>query len=49
MSQIMGGTVTFNPSQLILTAGGTPAIETLSFCLGDPGNAFLVPSPYYPG
>lgn len=49
MSQIMGGTVSFSPSQIILTAGATPAIETLSFCLADPGNAFLVPSPYYPG
>ncbi|KAL0923590.1 hypothetical protein M5K25_007651 [Dendrobium thyrsiflorum] len=49
MSQIMGGSVSFNPAQIILTAGATPAIEALSFCLADPGNAFLVPSPYYPG
>jgi len=49
MGRIMQGPVTFNPSQIILTAGATPAIETLSFCLADPGNAFLVPSPYYPG
>ncbi|XP_020591852.1 probable aminotransferase ACS12 [Phalaenopsis equestris] len=49
MSQIMGGSVSFNPAQIILTAGATPAVEALSFCLADPGNAFLVPSPYYPG
>ncbi|KAE8818995.1 ACC synthase [Hordeum vulgare] len=24
-------------------------MEILSFCIADPGNAFLVPSPYYPG
>ncbi|KAL8141704.1 hypothetical protein V2J09_014736 [Rumex salicifolius] len=49
MSKAMGGTTFFNPSQIVLTAGATPAIETLSFCLADPGSAFLVPSPYYPG
>ncbi|KAK6935276.1 Aminotransferase, class I/classII [Dillenia turbinata] len=49
MSQVMNNSVSFNPSQMVLTAGATPAIETLSFCLADPGNAFLVPSPYYPG
>ncbi|KAJ8626512.1 hypothetical protein MRB53_019819 [Persea americana] len=50
MSQAMRTTtVSFNSSRIILTAGATPAIETLSFCLADPGNAFLVPSPYYPG
>ncbi|KAK6947677.1 Aminotransferase, class I/classII [Dillenia turbinata] len=49
MSQVMENTVSFNPSQMVLTAGATPAIETLCFCLADPGNAFLVPSPYHPG
>lgn len=49
MGQIMQGSVSFNPSQIILTAGSTPAIEALGFCLGDSGDAFLVPSPYYPG
>ncbi|CDP09855.1 unnamed protein product [Coffea canephora] len=48
MSQVMDKSVSFNPSQIVLTAGATPAIEILSFCLADPGNAFLVPSPYYP-
>ncbi|KAK4558019.1 hypothetical protein RGQ29_007680 [Quercus rubra] len=48
MSQVMKKSVFFNPSQIILTAGATPAIEMLSFCLADTGNAFLVPTPYYP-
>ncbi|KAJ0974592.1 hypothetical protein J5N97_016557 [Dioscorea zingiberensis] len=49
MHQVMQGSVSFNPSQIILASGATPVIENLSFCLGDPGNAFLIPSPYYPG
>ncbi|KAJ4843285.1 putative aminotransferase acs12, partial [Turnera subulata] len=49
MNQVMGNSVSFDPSQMILTAGATPAIEILCFCLADQGNAFLVPSPYYPG
>lgn len=49
MSWVMGRTVSFDPSQMILTAGATPAIEILSFCLADQGNGFLIPSPYYPG
>lgn len=49
MSQVMGGTDEFEPSQLVLTSGATPAIEILCFCLADQGNAFLVPTPYYPG
>ncbi|XP_022719678.1 probable aminotransferase ACS10 isoform X2 [Durio zibethinus] len=49
MSQVMEKAVYFHPSQVLLTAGATPAIEILSFCLADAGNAFLVPTPYYPG
>ncbi|KAL6177170.1 hypothetical protein ACLB2K_048696 [Fragaria x ananassa] len=49
MSRAIGNSVTYNPSQIVLTAGATPAIEILSFCLADSGNAFLVPAPYYPG
>ncbi|XP_010276088.1 PREDICTED: probable aminotransferase ACS12 [Nelumbo nucifera] len=49
MSKAIGGAVSFIPSQVILTAGATPAVEILSFCIADSGNAFLVPSPYYPG
>ncbi|KAL6008005.1 1-aminocyclopropane-1-carboxylate synthase 6 [Asimina triloba] len=49
MSQIMKSSPPLNHSQIVLTSGATAAIELLSFCLADPGNAFLVPSPYYPG
>uniref|UniRef100_A0A5B7B2A4 Putative ACC synthase 10 isoform 1 n=1 Tax=Davidia involucrata TaxID=16924 RepID=A0A5B7B2A4_DAVIN len=48
MSQGMERSMSFNPSQIVLTAGATPAIEMLSFCLADAGNAFLIPSPYHP-
>ncbi|GAB4826003.1 1-aminocyclopropane-1-carboxylate synthase 6 [Ancistrocladus abbreviatus] len=49
MTQAMGDKVTFDPSQLVLTCGATPAVEILCFCLADHGNAFLIPTPYYPG
>ncbi|KAF7828348.1 putative aminotransferase ACS10 [Senna tora] len=49
MSQVMENSVSFNPSQMVLTAGATSAIEILSFCLADGGNAFLVPTPHSPG
>lgn len=49
MTQVMRRTVSFDPSQVVLTSGATPAVEILSFCLADHGNAFLVPTPYYPG
>ncbi|KAK4480586.1 hypothetical protein RD792_013664 [Penstemon davidsonii] len=49
MTEVMGRTVSFDPSQVVLTSGATPALEILSFCLADQGNAFLVPAPYYPG
>ncbi|MCH88332.1 1-aminocyclopropane-1-carboxylate synthase, partial [Trifolium medium] len=34
---------------MVLTAGAISAIEILSFCLADNGNAFLVPTPHSPG
>ncbi|KAI3726388.1 hypothetical protein L1987_66185 [Smallanthus sonchifolius] len=49
MSEIRGNTVTFDPNNLVLTAGATSANETLMFCVANPGDAFLVPTPYYPG
>ncbi|KAI3468845.1 hypothetical protein Pfo_025508 [Paulownia fortunei] len=48
MSQVMERPLFFNPAQIVLTAGATPAIEILIFSLADQGNAFLVPSPYCP-
>lgn len=49
MGEIRGNKVTFDPKKLVLTAGATSANETLMFCLADPGDAFLLPTPYYPG
>ncbi|CAN0891603.1 Probable aminotransferase ACS12 [Linum grandiflorum] len=49
MSQVMGRGLTFDPSQMVLMAGATPAVEILTFCLADHGNALLIPTPYYPG
>ncbi|XP_065858074.1 probable aminotransferase ACS10 [Euphorbia lathyris] len=49
MSRITNNVVSFNPSQMVLTTGTAPAIEMLSFCIADAGNAFLVPTPYHPG
>ncbi|XP_011041679.1 PREDICTED: probable aminotransferase ACS12 [Populus euphratica] len=48
-SRVTEKVVSFDPSQIVLTAGATPAIEILCFCLADHGNAFLIPTPYYPG
>ncbi|XP_020598449.1 1-aminocyclopropane-1-carboxylate synthase 3-like [Phalaenopsis equestris] len=49
MSELRGNKVSFNPNKLVLTAGATSANETLVFCLANPGDAFLLPTPYYPG
>ncbi|KAK1292621.1 1-aminocyclopropane-1-carboxylate synthase 3 [Acorus calamus] len=49
MSEIRGNKVKFDPNKLVLTAGATSANETLMFCLAEPGDAFLIPTPYYPG
>lgn len=49
MSEIRGNKVTFDTSKIVLTAGATSANEALMFCLAEPGEAFLLPTPYYPG
>ncbi|KAJ9562387.1 hypothetical protein OSB04_007547 [Centaurea solstitialis] len=49
MSETRGNAVTFDPKNLVLTAGATSANETLMFCVANPGDAFLIPTPYYPG
>lgn len=49
MSEIRGNKVRFDPNKLVLTAGATSANEILMFCLANPGDAFLIPTPYYPG
>ncbi|KAH0449969.1 hypothetical protein IEQ34_020661 [Dendrobium chrysotoxum] len=49
MSELRGNKVSFNPNKLVLTAGATSGNEALVFCLANPGEAFLIPTPYYPG
>ncbi|CAH1437402.1 unnamed protein product [Lactuca virosa] len=49
MSEIRANKVTFDPNNLVLTAGATSPNETLMFCLANLGGAFLLPTPYYPG
>ncbi|XP_009624090.1 1-aminocyclopropane-1-carboxylate synthase 3 [Nicotiana tomentosiformis] len=49
MAEIRGNKVSFDSNKLVLTAGATSANETLMFCLADHGDAFLLPTPYYPG
>ncbi|XP_020978747.1 probable aminotransferase ACS10 isoform X2 [Arachis ipaensis] len=48
MPQVMEKSIFFSPSQMVLTAGATSAIDILSFCLADHGNSFLVPTPHSP-
>ncbi|XP_020699784.1 1-aminocyclopropane-1-carboxylate synthase 7-like [Dendrobium catenatum] len=49
MEKIRGGRSKFDPNRIVLTAGATAANELLTFILADPGDALLVPTPYYPG
>ncbi|KAL0333807.1 UNVERIFIED_CONTAM: 1-aminocyclopropane-1-carboxylate synthase 7 [Sesamum angustifolium] len=49
MEQIRGGRAKFDPDRVVITAGATAANELLTFILADPGDALLIPTPYYPG
>ncbi|XP_006356827.1 1-aminocyclopropane-1-carboxylate synthase 3 [Solanum tuberosum] len=49
MAEIRRKKVKFDPKNLVLTAGSTSANEILIFCLAEPGEALLIPTPYYPG
>ncbi|WCJ42640.1 1-aminocyclopropane-1-carboxylate synthase [Euphorbia peplus] len=49
MEEIRGGRAKFDPSRIVLTAGATAANELITFIIADPGDALLVPTPYYPG
>ncbi|KAF3448616.1 hypothetical protein FNV43_RR09329 [Rhamnella rubrinervis] len=49
MGRVRGNRVTFDPDRIVMSGGATGAHETIAFCLADPGDAFLVPVPYYPG
>ncbi|KAK0579195.1 hypothetical protein LWI29_022610 [Acer saccharum] len=48
MSKARAGRVTFDPQRVVMAGGATGANELITFCIADPGDAFLVPSPYYP-
>lgn len=47
MGKGRGGRVTFDPDRIVMGGGATGANELIMFCLADPGDGFLVPSPYY--
>lgn len=49
MGKTRGNQVTFDPDRIVMSGGATGAHEMIAFCLADPGDAFLVPVPYYPG
>ncbi|KAL3499300.1 hypothetical protein ACH5RR_038393 [Cinchona calisaya] len=49
MEKIRGERVRFDPNRIVMSGGATGGHEILAFCLADPGDAFLVPTPYYPG
>ncbi|XP_061344430.1 1-aminocyclopropane-1-carboxylate synthase 3-like [Gastrolobium bilobum] len=49
LAKLRGNRSKFVYEKLVLTAGATPANEILMFCLADPGEAFILPTPYYPG
>lgn len=48
MEKVRGNRVRFDPDRIVMAGGATGAQETLAFCLADPGDALLVPTPYYP-
>lgn len=49
MAEVRGRRVKIDPDMIVLTAGATAGNEILTFCIADPGEALLVPTPYYPG
>lgn len=49
MERVRGYKVTFDPDRIVMSGGATGAHELMAFCLANPGEAFLVPTPYYPG
>ncbi|XP_038974630.1 1-aminocyclopropane-1-carboxylate synthase-like [Phoenix dactylifera] len=48
MGKVRGEGINFDPARIVMSGGATGAAEILAFCLADPGEAFLVPTPYYP-
>lgn len=49
MSKVRGGRVKFDPDRILMSGGATGANELIMFCLADPGDAFMIPTPFYPG
>ncbi|XP_057521334.1 1-aminocyclopropane-1-carboxylate synthase-like [Amaranthus tricolor] len=49
MERVRDYRVTFDPQRIVMSGGATGAHELMAFCLANPGDAFLVPTPYYPG
>jgi aspartate/methionine/tyrosine aminotransferase len=49
MEELLGGNMKVNAENIVITAGATAAIDILTFCIAEPGDALLIPSPYYPG
>ncbi|KAJ1416136.1 Pyridoxal phosphate-dependent transferase, major domain [Sesbania bispinosa] len=49
MARTRGNRVTFDPDRIVMSGGATGAHEITAFCLADPGEVFLVPTPYYAG
>ncbi|KAL0305214.1 UNVERIFIED_CONTAM: 1-aminocyclopropane-1-carboxylate synthase 2 [Sesamum calycinum] len=49
MKKVRGGKVNYDPDRIVMAGGVRGAMEMVMFCLADPGDAFLVPSPWYPG
>lgn len=48
MGKVRRGRVQFDPERIVMSGGATGAAEICAFCLADPGEAFLLPTPYYP-
>ncbi|XP_010422075.1 PREDICTED: 1-aminocyclopropane-1-carboxylate synthase 6-like [Camelina sativa] len=49
MEKTRNNRVKFDPDRIVMSGGATGAHETVAFCLANPGDGFLVPTPYYPG
>ncbi|KAK9668086.1 hypothetical protein RND81_13G034200 [Saponaria officinalis] len=49
MEKVRGERVKYDEERIVMSGGATGAHELMTFCLADPGDAFLVPTPYYPG
>ncbi|XP_049403451.1 1-aminocyclopropane-1-carboxylate synthase 4-like [Solanum stenotomum] len=49
MEETRGGKVKFDPKRVVMSAEANGAKQTLISCLADPGDALLVPAPFYPG